>query len=137
MLESNDLRVQKYCRTTELLSLSCFLVVITLKGQRRVFLTIQINARQQVLFKRKLRVAKNNRYESAGSEAYHKGLFLSLPLSRNLQKAQQTSLDGSIPIASFSNLNSFLYTLTEHFWPRPPTTHHNATKSPNLHTIHE
>lgn len=56
MLESNHQSVQSYHRTRELLSLSCFLVVMTLRvRQRRVFLAIQTNVRQQILFKRKLR----------------------------------------------------------------------------------
>ena len=45
VLKNNE-SMQAYYRITELLSLSCLLVVIILKGQRRVFLTIQANLRQ-------------------------------------------------------------------------------------------
>lgn len=45
-VQKNNESMQTYYRITELLSLSCLLVVIILKGQRRVFLTIGTNLRQ-------------------------------------------------------------------------------------------
>lgn len=78
----------------ELLSFFFFFEVMTLKNQRRVFLTIKTNIRQKILFKRKLRVVENNRYESIGPgqdrTGHRNSAHRTLPpsLLRNLPKKQ-------------------------------------------------
>lgn len=146
ILEINHESEWTYYRTTELLSFSCFLVVMTLKNQRRVLFTIQTNIRQKILFKRKLRVMENNRYESGGPGQDRTGhrnsahRTLSPPLPKNLQKTQKTWLPGSISMDS-SNWSPpplaiwpLSCTLMKHLWPRSLKIPNNVTKSPNPQT---